>query len=54
MPSINRGHLSDLRGAVDLAVDATIGITNLVEEMHHAIQLKHTLSVLRERVLQVV
>lgn len=41
MPAINRGHLSDLRGAVDLAVSATIGITDLVEEMHHAIQLKH-------------
>lgn len=41
MPSISRGHLSDLRGAVSLAVDATVGITDLVEKMHHTIQLKH-------------
>ena len=41
MPKFNRGHLSDLRGAVSLAVDATVGITDLVEKMHHTIQLKH-------------
>ena len=38
---INRGHLSDLRGAVRLAVDATLGVTDLVENMHHTIQLRH-------------
>lgn len=38
---INRRHLSDLRGVVSLAVDATVGITDLVEKMHHTIQLRH-------------
>lgn len=41
MGVINRGHLSDLRGAIRLAVDATVGVTDLVEKMHHTIQLKH-------------
>lgn len=41
MPTFNRRHLSDLRGAVSLAVDASVGITDLVEKMHHTIQLKH-------------
>ncbi len=35
MGLINRGQLSDLRGVVGLAVDATLGITDLVEKMHH-------------------
>jgi pimeloyl-ACP methyl ester carboxylesterase len=33
--------MDDLRGAARLAVDATIGITDLVEKMHHTIQLGH-------------
>ena len=41
MTKPNRTHLSDLRGATRLAVDATVGITNLVEKMHHTIQLRH-------------
>ncbi len=34
----NRTHLSDLRGAARLAVDATTGITRIVETMHRTIQ----------------
>ena len=41
MSLINRRHLSDLRGVMRLAVDATVGITDLVEKMHHTIQLAH-------------
>jgi len=41
MTTINRTHLADLRGAARLAVDATLGITTLVEKMHHTIQLVH-------------
>jgi len=41
MGIINRGQLSDLRGVVGLAVDATVGITDLVEKMHHTIQMGH-------------
>jgi pimeloyl-ACP methyl ester carboxylesterase len=41
MATPTRTHLSDLRGATRLAVDATLGITNLVEKMHHTIQLQH-------------
>lgn len=41
MGLINRGHLSDLRGVTRLAVEATVGVTNLVEKMHHTIQLGH-------------
>jgi pimeloyl-ACP methyl ester carboxylesterase len=41
MTKPNRTHLSDLRGATRLAVDATVGITTLVEKMHHTIQLRH-------------
>jgi pimeloyl-ACP methyl ester carboxylesterase len=33
--------MDDLRGAARLAADATIGITDLVEKMHHTIQLGH-------------
>ena len=41
MGLINRGNLSDLRGVVRLAVEATVGVTDLVEKMHHTIQLRH-------------
>lgn len=41
MGLINRRQLSDLRGAVRLAVEATVGVTDLVEKMHHTIQLRH-------------
>ncbi len=41
MSLINRAHLSDLRGVVRLAVEATVGVTDLVEKMHHTIQLRH-------------
>jgi pimeloyl-ACP methyl ester carboxylesterase len=40
-PTLNQTHLADLRGAARLAVDATLGITTLVEKMHHTIQLVH-------------
>ena len=33
-----RSHLSDLRGATRMAVDATVGVTDLVERMHATIQ----------------
>lgn len=36
---INRRHLADLRGASRMVCDATVGITDLVEEMHRTIQL---------------
>lgn len=38
---INRRHFSDLRGAMRLAVEATVGVTDVVEKMHHTIQLGH-------------
>ena len=41
MGLINRGNLTDLRGVVRLAVEATVGVTDLVEKMHHTIQLGH-------------
>ena len=41
MGLINRRSFSDLRGAVRLAVDATVGVTDVVEKMHHTIQLGH-------------
>ncbi len=41
MSIINRTNVSDLRGALRLAVDATVGITDVVEKMHHTIQLRH-------------
>ncbi len=41
MGIINRGHLSDLRGVIRLAVEATVGVTDVVEKMHHTIQLAH-------------
>ena len=41
MGIINRGSLSDLRGVVRLAVEATVGVTDVVEKIHHTIQLGH-------------
>ena len=41
MATPTRKNIDDLRGATRLAVDATIGITDLVEKMHHTIQLGH-------------
>ena len=41
MGTITRTNVSDLRGAARLAFDATVGITTLVEKMHHTIQLVH-------------
>lgn len=41
MKMINRSRFSDLRGAVGLAVDATVGVTDIVEKVHHTVQLGH-------------
>jgi len=41
MSLINRTNVSDLRGVVRLAVEATVGVTDVVEKMHHTIQLRH-------------
>lgn len=41
MGLINRRHFSDLQGVMRLAVEATVGMTDLVEKMHHTIQLGH-------------
>ncbi len=41
MATPTRKNIDDLRGAARLAVDATIGITDLVEKMHHTVQLGH-------------
>lgn len=41
MNIINRRNASDLRGVMRMAVDATVGVTDLVEKMHHTIQLAH-------------
>jgi pimeloyl-ACP methyl ester carboxylesterase len=41
MGVINQRNLSDLRGVTRLAVEATVGVTDLVEKMHHTIQLGH-------------
>ncbi len=41
MATPTRRNIDDLRGAARLAVDATVGITDLVEKMHHTIQLGH-------------
>jgi PGAP1-like protein len=38
MSRLSRQHLADLRGASRMAVDATLGITGLVEQLHHTIQ----------------
>jgi len=40
MPTLNRSQLSDLRGGVRMAVDATDVITEIVEELHRTIQLR--------------
>ena len=37
VPPARRNHLSDLRGVSRLAIDATRGLTDLVEAMHHNI-----------------
>ncbi len=41
MGLINRRSISDLRGMVRLATEATVGVTDLVEKIHHTIQLGH-------------
>lgn len=41
MTKPSRTDLDDLRGATRLAFDATIGLTDLVEKMHHTIQMRH-------------
>ena len=41
MGLINRRSISDLRGMVRLATEATVSVTDLVEKMHHTIQLGH-------------
>ena len=41
MATPTRTNIDYLRGVTRLAVDATIGITDLVEKMHHTIQLGH-------------
>jgi len=38
--TVYRQHLADLQGASRLAFDAALGITGLVETMHHTIQLR--------------
>ncbi len=40
MAAVHRQHLADLQGVSRLAVDATLGVTGLVEAMHHTIQLR--------------
>jgi hypothetical protein len=40
MPILNRTQLSDLRGSVRMAVDATDVITGVVEKVHRTIQLR--------------
>ena len=40
MPGPTRRHLSDLRGAARMAVDATAGVARIVERMHRTIQLR--------------
>ena len=41
MSLVHQRSLSDLRGVVRLATEATVGVTDLVEKMHHTIQLGH-------------
>ena len=41
MNFINRRNISDLRDVARLAVEATVGITDVVEKMHHTIQSVH-------------
>jgi pimeloyl-ACP methyl ester carboxylesterase len=40
MSTVHRQHLADLQGASRLAIDAVLGVTGLVETMHHTIQLR--------------
>lgn len=40
MPTLNRSQLSDLRGGVRMAVDATEVIVDVVEKMHRTVQLR--------------
>jgi hypothetical protein len=49
MATVHRQHLADLHGAARLAVDATLGITGVVEAMHHTI-LRRAAPVGRARV----
>lgn len=37
----NRRSASDLRGVLNLACEATLGVTDVVEKLHHTIQLRH-------------
>lgn len=41
MGILNKRSVSDLRGALRLATEATVGVTDLVEKMHHTIELRH-------------
>jgi pimeloyl-ACP methyl ester carboxylesterase len=41
MGLVNQRSLSDLRGMVRLVAEATVGITDVVEKMHHTILLRH-------------
>lgn len=38
--SLSRTHLADFRGATRLVCDATVGLTDIVEQMHRTIQLR--------------
>lgn len=40
MPTLNRSHLSDLRGGIRMAVDATDVVTGIAENLHRTIQLR--------------
>ena len=40
MPTLNRSQLSDLRGGIRMAVDATDVITGIAENLHRTIQLR--------------
>lgn len=40
MSIFTRTSVSDLRGVVRLAMDATLGVTDVVEKMHHTVQLR--------------
>ena len=40
MPTLNRSQLSDLRGGIRMAVDATDVITGIAVNLHRTIQLR--------------
>lgn len=40
MPAPDRMHISDLRGVTRLVIDATAGVTGIVEQVHRTIQLR--------------